>query len=51
MFWAVAAREELLPHELQPAEPEPVEADVTVALELREERFDLLPLSLCAFEL
>jgi hypothetical protein len=41
--------EELLSHELQPAQTEPSKADV--ALQFREERFDLFPLSLCVFEL
>jgi hypothetical protein len=43
--------EELLSYELQPAEPEPMEADLAVTLQFCEERLDLLSLSLCLSEL
>jgi len=42
-------QEELLSHELQPTQTESTKADV--ALQFREERFDLFPLSLCVCEL
>jgi hypothetical protein len=45
------SQEELLAYELQPAEPEPMEADLAVTLQFCEERFDLLWLSLCLREL